>query len=116
VGDLVNSGSLSEQHEEAEQSTLTRCAITCIHLIIRSRYKACSKTTVEVLNPYVAILFEARCHNVGLDSLKVDVGNLSLITIKNLGNFFEGGATSLNVEDRHEDELEENPALATISM
>lgn len=69
-----------------------------------------------MLNPYLAILLEARCHYVGLDSLKVDVGNLSLITIENLGNFFEGGATSLNVEDRDEDELEENPALTTISM
>ena len=34
----------------------------------------------------VTLLLEARGHDVGLNGLEIDVGNLSLFTIEDLGN------------------------------
>jgi hypothetical protein len=66
----------------------------------------------SVLHVNVAtLLLEARGHDIGLNSLEIDAGNLSVVTVENLGNLLEGRATSLDVEDRHEDEFEEDPAL-----
>jgi hypothetical protein len=68
-----------------------------------------------VLDPDVTLLLEARGHDVGLNGLKIDVGNFSVFTIEDLGDLLKGGATGLNVEDADKDELEEDPALARIS-
>lgn len=46
-----------------------------------------------------------------LDLADVDVTDLSLITIDDLGQLLEGGALGLNVHEIHEAELEEDPAL-----
>jgi hypothetical protein len=66
----------------------------------------------DVLDPDVALLLESGGHNVSLDSLEIDVGDLSVFTIEDLGDFFKSGATSLDVEDADEDEFEEDPALS----
>ena len=47
--------------------------------------------------------------------LNVDVSDLSLITIEDLGDLLKSGTTGLDVEDSDEDELEEDPALVSIS-
>jgi len=47
--------------------------------------------------------------------LNVDVSNLSLITIEDLGDLLKSGTTGLDVEDSDEDELEEDPALVLVS-
>jgi hypothetical protein len=52
---------------------------------------------------------------VGLNGLDIDVGDLSLITVEDLGDLLEGGSLGLDVEDADEDELEGNPALSGIS-
>jgi hypothetical protein len=70
----------------------------------------------DMLDLDVAVLLEARGHDIGLNSLEIDVGNLSLITIEDLGDLLEGGALGLNVEDSDEDKLEEDPALKNISL
>jgi hypothetical protein len=71
----------------------------------------------DVLNlNVVAVLLEARGHDVSLHSLEVDVGNLRIITVEDLGDLLKGWATGLNVEDADEDKLEEDPALANVSM
>lgn len=70
----------------------------------------------HVLNLNVAILLEARGHDIGLDCLEIDVGNLSLITVEDLSDLLESGTLCLNVEDNDEDELEENPALEDVSL
>ena len=63
----------------------------------------------------VALLLEARGHDVGLNSLKIDVGHLSLFTIEDLSDLLKSGAAGFDVEDADEDELEEDPALARVS-
>jgi hypothetical protein len=66
----------------------------------------------SVLNVNIAtLLLEARGHDVGLNGLEIDAGNLSVITVEDLGDLLESRATGLDVEDRDEDEFEENPAL-----
>jgi hypothetical protein len=59
-----------------------------------------------VLDLDVALLLEARGHNVGLDSLEINVGNLGLVTIEDLGNLLKGRAAGLDVEDTDKDEFE----------
>jgi hypothetical protein len=55
----------------------------------------------SVLNVNIAtLLLEARGHDVGLNGLEIDAGDL-----------LESRATGLDVEDRDEDEFEEDPAL-----
>lgn len=49
--------------------------------------------------------------SLSLDALKVDVGNLSLITIEDLGELLEGRALGLNVEEVHEEEFNPDPDL-----
>jgi hypothetical protein len=73
-------------------------------------------SVVDVLNPDVVFLLETRGHNVGLDSLEIDVGNLSLITVEDLSNLFKSGALGLDIKDGDEDELEKDPALADVSV
>ena len=58
------------------------------------------------------ILLVTRGHDVLLNLVKVDVGNLSLLAIEDLSNLLESWTTSLNVEDSDEDEFEEDPALS----
>ena len=70
----------------------------------------------DVLDTNVAILLETRGHNVGLDGLEIDVSNLSLVTVKDLGDLLKSWALCLDVEDGDEDEFEENPALDDISF
>jgi hypothetical protein len=69
-----------------------------------------------VLNLDVALLLEAGGHDVGLDSLEINVGNLGLVTIEDLGNLLKGRAAGLDVEDTDKDEFEEDPTLTRISM
>lgn len=71
---------------------------------------------VYVLYLDATLLLVARGHDVGLNSLEVDVANFSLITVEDLGNLLESGALSLDVKDGDEDEFEEDPALAKVSM
>jgi hypothetical protein len=70
----------------------------------------------DMLDLDVAVLLEARGHNIGLNSLEIDVGNLSLITVEDLSDLLEGGTLGLNVEDSDEDKLEEDPALENVSF
>jgi hypothetical protein len=54
----------------------------------------------SVLNVNVAtLLLEARGHDVGLNRLEIDAGNLSVVTVKDLGNLLESRATGLDIED-----------------
>jgi hypothetical protein len=46
-----------------------------------------------------------------LDLVDIDVANLGLITIDDLGELLEGGALGLNIHEVDEGEFEENPAL-----
>ena len=68
-----------------------------------------------MLNVDVIILLVTRSHDVLLNHLNVDVSNLSVITIEDLGDLLKSGTTGLNVEDSDEDELEEDPALISVS-
>jgi hypothetical protein len=70
----------------------------------------------NMLDLDVAVLLEARGHDIGLNSLKIDVRNLSLITVEDLSDLLQGWALGLNVEDRDEDKLEEDPALKDVSL
>jgi hypothetical protein len=47
--------------------------------------------------------------------LNIDVSDLSLITIEDLGDLLKSGTTGLDVEDSDEDEFEEDPALISVS-
>jgi hypothetical protein len=47
--------------------------------------------------------------------LNIDVSDLSLITIEDLGDLLKSGTTGLDVEDGDEDEFEEDPALVSVS-
>lgn len=68
-----------------------------------------------MLNVDVVILLVTRSHDVLLNHLNVDVSNLSLITIEDLGDLFKSGTTGLDVEDSDEDEFKEDPALVVVS-
>ena len=89
----------------------TREVLQVVSLQMRS-----SQATADMLNLDVPVLLKAGCHDVRFNRLKVDVCNLSLIAIKNLGNLLKSRSTSLNVEYSDEDKFEENPALIGISM
>lgn len=54
-------------------------------------------------------------HNVLVNLAQVNVGDLGLITIEDLGDLLESGSAGLDVEDGNEDEFEEDPALVEIS-
>ena len=71
---------------------------------------------VNVLDLDITLLLVARGHDVGLNSLEIDVTNLSLITVEDLSDLLESGAPGLNVEDSDEDKFEEDPALANVSV
>jgi hypothetical protein len=73
------------------------------------------KAATDVLDLDVTLLLEARGHDVGLNSLEINIGDLGVFTIEDLGDLLKGGAFGLDVEDADEDELEGDPALATIS-
>jgi hypothetical protein len=64
----------------------------------------------NVLDLDVVVLLVAG-GQVGLNSLDIDVSNLSLLTVEDLGDLLEGRSLGLDVEDADEDELEGNPAL-----
>lgn len=68
-----------------------------------------------MLNVDVVILLVTRSHDVLLNHLNVDVSNLSVITIEDLGDLFKSGTTGLDVEDSDEDEFEEDPTLIVVS-
>ena len=69
----------------------------------------------DLLDANVLVLLKTGGHDGVLNLLKVNVSNLSLVAIKDLGNLLEGGAASLNIEDGDEDEFEEDPALVDVS-
>jgi hypothetical protein len=71
---------------------------------------------VDVFNANVAILLETRGHDIGLDGLEINVGNLGIVAVKDLGNLLERRATGLDVEDSDKDEFEEDPALSGFSL
>jgi hypothetical protein len=64
----------------------------------------------NVLDLDVVVLLVAG-GQIGLNSLDIDVSNLSLLTVEDLGDLLEGRSLGLDVEDADEDELEGNPAL-----
>jgi hypothetical protein len=64
----------------------------------------------------VVVLLETRCVGVSLESGSIDVSNLSLVSVEDLGDFLEGWALGLDVEDSDEDEFEEDPHLWRISI
>ena len=43
--------------------------------------------------------------------MNVDVGDLGVLSVDDLGKLLQGGAPSLNVHEVDKDELEEDPAL-----
>jgi hypothetical protein len=63
----------------------------------------------------VFVLLEARGVSVTSEHISVNVCNLSLVSIEDLGDLLEGRALGLNVEDSDEDEFEEDPDLRVIS-
>lgn len=65
---------------------------------------------VNLLHTNVLLLLKTGSRKVCLDSLDINVCNLSLITIEDLGDLLKSRALGLNVEDADEDELEEDPA------
>ena len=69
-----------------------------------------------MLDADVLVLLVTGGHDGRLDLLKVDVSNLSLITIEDLGDLLESGAASLDVEYGDEDKFEEDPALVHVSI
>jgi hypothetical protein len=71
---------------------------------------------VDVLDLDITLLLVARGHDVGLNSLEIDVTNLCLITVEDLSDLLESWAPSLDVEDSDEDKFEEDPALANVSV
>jgi len=71
---------------------------------------------VDMLDLDAALFLITRGHDVGLNSLEVDVANFSLITVEDLSNLLKSGALGLDVEDGDEDEFEEDPALANVSI
>jgi hypothetical protein len=100
-----------------EHTTITTRSKTYVHLIVQEPLMMLLQAASDVLNlDVVAVLLEARGHDVSLNGLEVNVGNLRIITVEDLGDLLKGWATSLDVEDADEDELEEDPALAGISM
>jgi hypothetical protein len=64
----------------------------------------------------VVVLLEARGVCLTSERISVNVCNLSLVSIEDLGDLLEGRALGLNVEDSDEDEFEEDPDLRGISM
>ena len=48
--------------------------------------------------------------------VQVDLSNLCLFAIEDLGNFFQGRATSLDVQEEDEDKFESDPALLRVSV
>lgn len=64
-----------------------------------------------MLKPHVAVLLEARRHNLRLHRLEVDMRDFRLVAVEDLGDFFERGAARLDVGAADEDELEEDPDL-----
>jgi hypothetical protein len=96
--------------------TLTQPTISYIHLIIRSLSKTSLIGMVDVFNANVAILLVARGHDIGLNDLEINVGNLGAIAVKDLGNLLESRTTGFYVEDRDEDEFDEDPALSGVSL
>jgi hypothetical protein len=64
----------------------------------------------------VFVLLEARGVSVTSEHISVNVCNLSLVSIEDLGDLLEGRALGLNVEDSDEDEFEEDPDLRGVSM
>jgi hypothetical protein len=64
----------------------------------------------------VVVLLEARGVCLTPERIGVNVCNLSLVSIEDLGDLLEGRALGLNVEDSDEDEFEEDPDLRGISM
>jgi hypothetical protein len=64
----------------------------------------------------VVVLLEARGVCVNPERISVNVCDLSLVSIEDLGDLLEGRALGLNVEDSDEDEFEEDPDLRVISM
>jgi hypothetical protein len=69
-----------------------------------------------VLDLNIALLLEARGHDVGLDSFEINVSNLSVFTIEDLGDLLKSRAAGLDIKDADEDEFEEDPALLSISI
>jgi hypothetical protein len=69
----------------------------------------------DLLDADMVLLLEASgatmLENVLLNLAEVNVGNLCVIAVKDLGDFLEGRAAGLDVEDGDEDELKEDPAL-----
>lgn len=57
------------------------------------------------------LLFKARGHNSSLHLLEIDMCNLSLLTIEDLGNLLESWATGFDVKEGDKDEFKENPDL-----
>lgn len=50
------------------------------------------------------------------DLLKIDVGNIGVLTIKDLSDFLESGTLGLDVEEADEAELDEDPDLLTVKL
>jgi hypothetical protein len=80
----------------------------------RSKWKYLVPDSLDV--DVVVLLLKVSGVDVSIHLVSVDVRDLSLVSIENLGDFLEGWAFSLNVEDSDEDEFEEDPDLGRISI
>lgn len=78
------------------------------------KFKSLDLVVLDLLDLDVSILLVASCE-VGLNSLNIDMSNLSILSIEDLSNLLKSRALGLNVEDAHEDKLESDPALSDVS-
>ena len=65
----------------------------------------------DLLDADVVVLLVSSSHDLLLNLLQVDVGDLGVLTVKDLGDLLECGSTGLDVEDGDKDEFKEDPAL-----
>lgn len=63
----------------------------------------------------VTMLLIARSEGILSNLVSINDGDLSFVTIEDLGDLFESRALSLDVEEDDEDELKEDPNLMIVS-
>lgn len=61
------------------------------------------------------MLLIARSEGILSNLVSINDGDLSFVTIEDLGDLFESRALSLDVEEDDEDELKEDPNLMIVS-
>ena len=74
-----------------------------------------SRGVVSLLLGVFAYAADAASGTSNASLLEVDSTDLSIVTIKDLGNLFKGRSFGLDIEEVHEDKFECDPALNIVS-